>query len=144
MNDKKKEMATLRSVQYFVGEKQHRTSAALSLTQNTDVRAAQGLIRGSLVSACLHIGVFSACVVIQNAYRDCGQNWKGLPGCLEVNAFNKVWRRSAARNGQSLNSFQIRDEADQRPLSESSLAFIVTLSTWEVGLLVEHPAKVIC
>lgn len=90
MIKKKKERATLRSVQYFVGEKQHRTSTALSLTQNADVRAAQGLIRGSLVSACLHIAVFSGCVVIHNAYRDCGQNWKGLPGCLEVNAFNKV------------------------------------------------------
>lgn len=88
----KKDIATLRLVQYFVGEKQHRTSTALSLTQNTDVRAAQGLIRGSLVSACLHIAVFSGCVVIQNAYRDCGQNRKGLPVCLEVNAFNKVWK----------------------------------------------------
>lgn len=53
-------MSSLWWVQYFVGQKRRGASLALSLTQSADVRAAQGLIRGSLVSACLHTAVFSA------------------------------------------------------------------------------------
>ena len=42
----------------WVGAKQLRTSVALSLTQNWNVRGTQGLIRGSLVFACLHMHMF--------------------------------------------------------------------------------------
>ncbi len=42
----------------WVGEKQLRTSMALSLTQNSNVRVIQGLIRGTLVCACLHMHMY--------------------------------------------------------------------------------------
>ena len=58
----------------WVGAKQLRTSVALSLTQNWNVRGTQGLIRGSLVFACLHMHMFVSlcvcvCVVRQYASR---------------------------------------------------------------------------
>lgn len=86
-----------------MGEKQRRTSLALSLTHNADVREAQGLIRGSLVSACLHIGVFAGCVGIEKAYRDCTQNKNDWPFAWKVMHLIKYQQLTAAHNSYSLN-----------------------------------------